>query len=81
MAAIRTARYGVKIRKLRMAALEQQRAIYECPRCGKRKVHRQGYAKWKCAACGVVFAGGAYSPTTAVGATARKALDTLAAKR
>lgn len=77
MAAIRSVRYGVKIRAKRNAAVEQQRAKYECPRCGKRKVKRLGYARWQCHACKLVFAGGAYTPTTAVGEAARKALESL----
>jgi large subunit ribosomal protein L37Ae len=71
-------RYGVKTRKRREAALAQQKATYECPRCGKLAVRRTGYARWACRACGLVFAGGAYAPETAVGAAARKALESVA---
>ncbi len=67
-------RYGVKIRKRRDAILEKKNEKYECPVCGKKEVVRIGYARWKCKACGAEFAGGAYSFTTDIGETAKKAL-------
>jgi len=72
--------YGAKIRKREEEVLKRQRALYECPKCGKKKLHRRGYAKWECRACGAEFAGGAYSPETTVGAAARKILYSAKAK-
>jgi large subunit ribosomal protein L37Ae len=67
-------RYGVKIRKLVKAARAQQTSKYECPKCGKKKVKHTGFAVWECRSCGCTFAGGAYTPETNIGATARKAI-------
>ncbi len=69
--------YGVKIRKNLESVLIQQRAHYECPACHKKSVKRTGHMRWKCSSCGYEFAGGSYTPTTTVGATARKALETV----
>jgi len=69
-------RYGTKTRKKELKALVGQRALYECPKCGKKRVKRKGYARWVCRACGLEFAGGAYSPETTVGSVAKKILST-----
>jgi large subunit ribosomal protein L37Ae len=66
--------YGARIRKQEAAVLKVQRAVYECPACGKQRVKRVGFARWRCRACGAEFAGGAYAPTTTVGKVARKVL-------
>ncbi|MFA6048598.1 MAG: 50S ribosomal protein L37ae [Candidatus Micrarchaeia archaeon] len=68
-------RYGVKIRKRINTVMTLQRAKHACPKCGKASVKRHGYAKWECKSCGAVFAGGAYTPETMVGASARKTLS------
>ena len=68
-------RYGVKIRKLANKAKAQQSSLYECPKCGKLKVRRKSFAVWECRSCGAKFAGGAYTPETSVGVTARKVLS------
>ncbi len=69
-----TSRYGVRIRKLVDSAKKQQSTLYECPKCGKAKVKRESFAKWHCRSCGVSFVGGAYSPETNVGITAKKVI-------
>lgn len=65
-------RCGAEMRKRADAVDKQRVARYVCPRCGKRKVKRQGHSLWKCRSCGATFAGGAYSLTTAVGETGRR---------
>jgi large subunit ribosomal protein L37Ae len=65
-------RYGAEMRKRADTVDRQRIAKYACPKCGKRKVKRQGHAVWKCKSCGATFAGGAYSLTTAVGETGRR---------
>jgi len=65
-------RYGAEMRKRADTVDRQRVARYVCPKCGKRKVKRQGHAVWKCRSCGATFAGGAYSLTTAVGETGRR---------
>lgn len=74
-------RYGVKIRKRENEVLKQQKTLYECPTCGKRKVSRTGFALWKCGSCNSKFAGGAYSLETSVGISARKSLASLRPKK
>ncbi len=64
---MRTSKYGASIRKLVDAAEKSKKVRYECPRCGKKKVARKGYAQWRCRSCGAEFAGGAYSLRTETG--------------
>lgn len=64
---MRTPKYGASIRKLVEAAEKAKRERYECPKCGKKKVSRRGYAIWRCRSCGGTFAGGAYSLRTETG--------------
>ena len=61
---MRTPRYGFKVRKRYKKVKKLQKAVYKCPRCGRPKLKRVGYALWHCTACGVVMAGGAYKPFT-----------------
>ncbi len=70
-----SSRYGRTIRKREAAVLAVQRARHVCPACGKKSVKRRSNALWKCKSCSAEFAGGAYSPETAVGQTARKFLE------
>ena len=64
------ARYGKKVRDTYKQVMKKQKELYECPKCGKKKVKRIGYALWECQACGYKFAGGAYEPFTNVGKVA-----------
>ncbi|MBI4406552.1 50S ribosomal protein L37ae [Candidatus Micrarchaeota archaeon] len=68
-------RYGRTIRKKESEVLALQRAKHVCPVCGKKNVKRVSNALWKCRSCNSEFAGGAYTPETAVGQTARKFLE------
>ncbi len=70
-------RYGKKIRERVNAVKAARRNKSACPRCGKNKLKRESYAKWRCNSCGAVFAGGAYEPETMVGATVRKTVEAL----
>ena len=57
-------------RSMRMkldAVRASTRAKHPCPRCGKNAVRRKSTGIWQCKSCGVIFAGGAYSPSTPVG--------------
>jgi ribosomal protein L37AE/L43A len=64
---MRTAKFGVTLRKLADTADRARKARYECPRCGKKKVVRKCNAIWRCRSCDAVFAGGAYSLRTETG--------------
>ena len=70
-----TSRYGVKLRKKRAEIMKKQQQKYSCPKCGKKKVKRLGFAEWECKSCGAMFAGGAYEPETSAGITARKVIS------
>ncbi len=73
--------YGVKTRKRETEVLRQQKTLYSCPQCGKKKVRRRGFALWECRSCGAQIAGGAYSLETSVGVSARKTLSSLKQKK
>jgi len=64
---MRTSKFGARLRKLADAADRAKRDKYECPKCGKKKVVRKGYAVWRCKSCDSVYAGGAYSLRTETG--------------
>jgi len=69
-----SARYGVKLRKKLAEVRKKQKQAFLCPKCGKKKVRRIDFALWKCRACGVLFAGGAFEPFTSAGSAVKKAL-------
>ena len=62
-----TGRFGPRYgRKTKMQVKEVEALYrgrkYECPSCRALRVTRVSTAIWKCAKCGVKFAGGAYMP-------------------
>jgi large subunit ribosomal protein L37Ae len=71
---MKSARYGIKIRK-RIREIEKKRKKWhKCPNCGYFKVKRKSAGIWECKKCGTVFAGGAYEPTTDGGIACEKYL-------
>ncbi|MEM2910421.1 MAG: 50S ribosomal protein L37ae [Nitrososphaerota archaeon] len=56
------ARYGATLRKRLLDTEQQQKAIYECPKCGMMAVKRKFVGVWSCTKCGYTFTGGAYAP-------------------
>lgn len=56
------ARYGATLRKRLLEIEQQQKATYECPKCGVVAVKRKFIGVWSCNKCGYTFAGGAYTP-------------------
>jgi len=68
------ARYGVSVRKRLAQAEFQSKSLYECPRCGQRKVQRISVGLWVCSKCEHTFAGGAYVPSTKLGEMAKRAV-------
>ncbi|KAI5185937.1 large subunit ribosomal protein L37Ae [Nematocida homosporus] len=64
-------RYGVSLRKRIKKVEETQHSKYICTFCGKRGVKREVVGVWKCKACKVTVAGGAYSVTTVAGESAK----------
>jgi len=73
----RGVRCGAELRKRTAAISKQKTARYSCPKCGKKSVRREGNAMWKCRSCGAEFAGGAYSPSTAVGESAKRLMENI----
>lgn len=67
-------RYGVKHRKKFNEIRRKTTSAFVCAKCGKASVKHAGFALWNCRSCGATFAGGAYSPETMVGASARRVL-------
>ncbi|EEZ93103.1 MAG: 60S ribosomal protein L37a, putative [Candidatus Parvarchaeum acidiphilum ARMAN-4] len=63
---MRTAKYGVGVRK-RIDAIKQLRSEkYPCPRCKKLSIRRKSAGIWKCKHCGLVIADNAYSLSSKV---------------
>ena len=63
-------RYGATLRK-RVLVIESKAAHgQKCPRCKSLdKISRVAVGIWKCSACGITFAGGAFIPQTTLGRT------------
>ena len=57
-------RYGLKIRKQIKQIEEVQKRKHPCPKCKYHAVKRISSSIWKCRHCGLIFAGGAYQPST-----------------
>lgn len=69
---MRTARYGIRVRKLYEAAQKTKRDKYTCPKCGKKTVKRVCNALWQCRCCNAKIAGGAYTLATSTGIVANR---------
>lgn len=74
-------RYGASIRKLNSAIKAQKISSYKCDVCGRQEVRRTSSSIWKCGHCGTVYAGGAYSFTTASGEAAKAAIRNQANRK
>ena len=74
MAKLRTARYGLRIKRQYEAVLAKSKALYKCPNCGVQALRRVMLGVWRCRKCGFEFAGGAWEPRTAVSTTAEAGL-------
>jgi large subunit ribosomal protein L37Ae len=68
-------RYGAELRKRADKVDKLRQSLFECPRCGKKKVRRKGNSLWECKACGAVVAGGTYSLSTPAGEVATRQIE------
>lgn len=66
------ARYGATVRKRYVKIVTEMKKKHKCPQCGLQRVKRVSVGVWRCGKCGFTFAGGAYTPTTKLGAVARR---------
>jgi len=66
-------RYGATVRKRYVKVITELKKPHRCPQCGFVRVRRQSVGVWKCQKCSFTFAGGAYTPTTKLGAVAKRA--------
>lgn len=66
-------RGGASLRKVRVKIEIQAKATYECPQCSRKSVRKVGIGIWKCSKCGYTFAGGAWTPSSKIGESVRKA--------
>jgi large subunit ribosomal protein L37Ae len=66
-------RYGATVRKRYIKVITELKKPHRCPQCGFVRVKRTSIGIWQCGKCEFTFAGGAYTPTTKLGAVAKRA--------
>ncbi|HIE13980.1 TPA: 50S ribosomal protein L37ae [Candidatus Bathyarchaeota archaeon] len=66
------ARYGVTLRKRYREIIIEMKRRHKCPQCGFMTVKRESVGIWICRKCGYKFTGGAYTPFTKIGTTAKR---------
>ena len=67
------ARYGATLRKRYVEVMTESKKPHSCPQCHAVAVRRESVGVWKCRRCGITFTGGAYTPSTKLGETAKRA--------
>jgi large subunit ribosomal protein L37Ae len=70
-------RYGVTVRKRYVKVMEGMKIRHKCPSCGFTRVKRKSVGVWLCKKCGFTFTGGAYTPTTKLGAVAKRSAHAI----
>ncbi len=70
-------RYGATVRKRYVRVITELKKPHRCPNCGFVRVRRKSVGVWQCGKCEYTFAGGAYTPTTKIGAVAKRAAKGL----
>ena len=74
------ARYGSTLRKRYVEVISGTKRLHSCPQCRAVAVKRQSVGVWKCRKCGFTFTGGAYTPSTKLGETAKRAAKGFSAE-
>ena len=73
---------GGRLIRLRLRSIrESTSAKHKCPRCEKKAVKRRATGIWECKSCGLIFAGGAYSPSTPVGQVVSRIVSDISKQR
>jgi large subunit ribosomal protein L37Ae len=67
------ARYGATVRKRYIEVVTEQKKRHRCPQCHVLAVKRQSVGVWRCRKCGLTFTGGAFTPSTKLGESAKRA--------
>lgn len=67
-------RYGRSVRAKIGRIQAETHKKYPCPSCSSVMVERNSVGVWKCKKCGIVFAGGSYTPTTKTGDVSRRSV-------
>ncbi len=70
-------RYGSTVRKRHVKVMAGMRVRHRCPSCSFTRVKRRSVGVWLCKKCGFTFTGGAYTPTTKLGAVAKRSAHGL----
>ena len=74
------ARYGGTLRKRYVKVVSETKRPHSCPKCRAVAVKRQSVGIWKCRKCDFTFTGGAYTPATKLGETAKRAARGVSAE-
>jgi large subunit ribosomal protein L37Ae len=74
------ARYGGTVRKRYVEVVSETKRPHSCPQCHAVAVKRQSVGIWKCRKCDFTFTGGAYTPSTKLGETAKRAARGVSAE-
>jgi len=74
------ARYGATVRKRYIEVVTDVKKPHTCPQCRAIAVKRKSVGVWKCKKCGFTFTGGAYTPSTKLGETAKRTARGLSAE-
>ncbi|MGB9135059.1 MAG: 50S ribosomal protein L37ae [Candidatus Bathyarchaeia archaeon] len=74
------ARYGSTLRKRYVEVMTESKRPHSCPQCRAVAVRRETVGVWKCRKCGFTFTGGAYTPSTKLGETAKRAAKGVSAE-
>ena len=74
------ARYGGTVRKRYVEVVSETKRPHSCPQCRAVAVKRQSVGIWKCRKCDFTFTGGAYTPATKLGETAKRAARGVSAE-
>ena len=66
------ARYGATVRRRYVDVVREAKRLHRCPQCSGPTVKRKSVGVWECSRCSFTFTGGAYTPMTKLGATAKR---------